>query len=563
MAKYSIGIDYGTNSVRALIVNVANGDEVGSCVFNFPSGTAGILLDKKDAHLARQNPADYITGLEASVKGALKQAKAHGVKPGDIIGIGVDTTGSTPIPVDKDGVPLAMKKEFKNNLNAMAWLWKDHTGHAEAAEITATAKKMRPQYLAKCGGTYSSEWYWSKLLHCKRTDPKVFNAAAAWVEHADFMPAYLAGDTRPQAIKPGICPAGHKAMYNDGWGGYPDAEFLGAIDPALARLRSCMWAKAYTADTVAGYLSEENAKKLGLKAGIPIAVGAFDAHTGAVGAGVNEGVLVKVIGTSTCDMAVLRHDRSIKDVPGLCGIVDGSILPGYFGFEAGQSAVGDIFNSFVKDFVNSDTEAAAKKAKKNIHTYLSDEAAKLKAGESGLLALDWHNGNRTILVDPMLTGLVMGYTLHTTAAEVYRALIEATAFGARVIVERLAEYGVPINEIITAGGIAEKNPFLLQVYADVLGRPIRVAKSSQTCALGTAIFGAVVGGAYKDATSAQKKMTGLKKQVYKPRAAEQRAYDRIFKLYRSLHDSFGVAGTRNDLSKVMKELLLIKAEARN
>ncbi|HHN47227.1 MAG TPA: ribulokinase [Planctomycetes bacterium] len=560
--RYSIGVDFGTNSVRSLVVNAGNGREMGACVFNYPSGEAGILLDAKDPNLARQHPADYIIGLEKSVRGALKQAKAGGVKPEQVVGIGVDTTGSTPVPLDKNGVPLSFHREFRKNLNAMAWLWKDHTSHAEAAEITEKARKLRPRYLASCGGVYSSEWYWSKILHCRRTDAKVFDAAAAWVEHADYMPAYLAGDTRPSAIKPGICPAGHKAMYSDAWGGYPDGDFLGTIDPALAELKRGMWPKAFTSDRVAGRLSRENAKKLGLEAGIPIACGAFDAHMGAVGAGVAEGKLVKVLGTSGCDMAVLKNTRAIKDVPGLCGVVDGSILPGYYGFEAGQSAVGDIFNSFVSDFAGGGAEAAAEKKREDLHVFLSRQAAKLRPGESGLLALDWHNGNRTILVDPRLSGLVMGFSLHSTAAEVYRALVEATAFGARVIIDRLTEYGVPIDEVICTGGIADKNPFIMQVYADVLGRPLRVARSAQTCALGAAVFGAVAGGAHPDTETARARMTGLKKTVYKPNPAAQKTYDRLFRLYRRLHDSFGVAGTRNDVSGVMKDLLAIKADAR-
>ncbi|MBN1807715.1 MAG: ribulokinase [Planctomycetes bacterium] len=559
--KCALGIDYGTNSVRALVVDTATGREMGTCVYNYPSGDAGIITDGKDANLARQNPADYVRGLEASVTGAMAQARKLGVRGTDVAGIGIDTTGSTPIPVDGKGTPLAFAKEFRKNPNAMAWLWKDHTGHAEAAEITEAAKKLRPHYLAKCGGTYSSEWYWSKILHCRRADRKVFESAEAWVEHADWMPAYLAGDTRPERIKPGICAAGHKAMYNDAWGGYPDAEFLKKIDPVLGALRKKMWSKAYTSDNKAGRLSEKNAARLGLPAGIPVAVGAFDAHMGAVGAGVSEGRLVKVLGTSSCDMAVLKNTRKIKDVPGLCGIVDGSILPGYYGFEAGQSAVGDIFNSFVRDFVNGRTENAASGKKTDVHTYLSQEAGKLKAGESGLLALDWHNGNRTVLVDPRLTGLVMGYTLHTTAVEVYRALVEATAFGARVIVEREEEYGIPVREIICAGGIAEKNPLVLQIYADVLQKMIKVARSSQTCALGAAIFGAVAGGAHKSVTAAQKKMTGIKKETYRPRTREKKTYDRLYGVYRKMHDSLGMPGTRTDLSGVMKELLDVKAEA--
>ncbi|NQT38513.1 MAG: ribulokinase, partial [Planctomycetes bacterium] len=395
--RYAIGVDYGTNSVRALIVDLADGTETATCVFDYPSGEAGILLDRRDPNLARQNPADYIEGLIKSVRGALRAAKKKpGFAPENVVGIGVDTTGSTPIPVDRQGQPLALQPKFKKKLAAHAWLWKDHTGHTEAAEITEKASKDRTGYLAKCGGTYSSEWYWSKILHCKRSSPEVFAAAYAWVELADFVPGYLTGNLDPHTIPRGICAAGHKAMYHQQWGGLPKKAFLKKLDPALADLHDRYAPEALPADRKAGELTAEVAKKLGLPPGVAVAVGAFDAHMGAVGAGIKPGTLVKIIGTSTCDMMVAPMKDKLPDIPGLCGIVPGSIVPGMYGLEAGQSAVGDIFNWFA-----SHLTPAKYTAKGDPHVNLTREADKLRPGESGLLALDWNNGNRTILVDPL------------------------------------------------------------------------------------------------------------------------------------------------------------------
>lgn len=548
---FTIGIDYGTNSVRALVVRCKDGAELGTGVVDYPSGHQGVLLDPKDHHLARQNPADYVFGLEKSIKLALAQAKkVKGFDARLVAGLGVDSTGSSPIPVDATNTPLAFQKKWEKQLAAHCWLWKDHTSVKEAAEITALAAKMRPHFIAKCGNTYSSEWFWSKILHCKRTAPAVFKAAYSWVELADWVPSLLAGVKDPLAVKRGVCCAGHKALYAEDWAGLPDKEFLSALDPALADLRDRLYEKAYDATASAGTLCAEWAKKLGLPAGIPIAIGEMDVHYGAIGSGVTEGTLVKVIGTSTCDCGVVSADKTVADIPGICGIVKGAILPGYYGLEAGQSAVGDIFKWFVEGVLGD----------VKLHASLTAEAAKLKPGQSGLLSLDWNNGNRTILVDQRLTGLTLGTTLYTTKAEMYRALIEATAFGARAIIERFKEYGVPIERVVCAGGIAEKNPLLMQIYADVTGCTMLVAGSSQACALGSAVSAAVLAGAHPDFATAQKKMTRLKAGVaYKPKAANQKVYNRLYALYRQLHDSFGGVNKSADLSLVMKELLDIKA----
>ncbi|WP_438481355.1 ribulokinase [Oleiharenicola lentus] len=550
---YTLGIDYGTNSVRALVVRCADGAELGTGVVNYPSGSQGILLDPKDHNLARQNPADYLFGLEKSVKLALVQAKkTKGFDSAKIIGIGVDTTGSSPIPVDDKNVPLALSKKWAKNLHAQCWLWKDHTSWREARQITALAAAHRPQFIAKCGNTYSSEWFWSKIWHCKNVAPKVFDAAYSWVELADWVPSVLAGADSPEKVVRGVCCAGHKALYADDWGGLPDKEFLTLLDAKLAALRDRLYEKAYDATTSAGVLCAAWAKKLGLPADIPIAIGEMDVHYGAIGSGVAEGTLVKVIGTSTCDCGVVSATKTVPDIPGICGIVKGAILPGFYGIEAGQSAVGDIFKWWVE---------VVCKGKPELHAQLTSEAAKLKPGQSGLLALDWQNGNRTILVDPLLTGTIVGFTLHTTQAEVYRALIEATAFGARAIIERIKEYGVPIDRVVCAGGIAEKNPMLMQIYADITGCTMLVAGSSQACALGGAIAASVLAGAHKDFPTAQKKMTSLKKVAYKPKPAAQKTYSQLYALYRQLHDSLGGLNKNADLSGVMKDLLVLKGGA--
>ena len=554
MSHFTIGVDYGTNSVRAIIVDCANGRAVGQHVYDYPSGHQGILLDPNDHNLARQNPADYVQGLEVSVIGAMKKAAEVDSFPAEsVLGIGVDTTGSTPIPVDKENRPLALHDRWKENLAAHAWLWKDHTSADEAARITELARRRRPGYLARYGGTYSSEWFWSKIWRCLNVAPDVFDAAHSWVELADYVPALLAGVKAPSAIVRGICAAGHKAMFADEWGGLPDREFLAMLDPKLADLRDRLFDKAYAADTPAGMLCREWADKLGLNEGIPIAIGAFDAHYGAAGAGVAEGTLVKIIGTSTCDCTVFPTTKKLQDIPGICGTVIGSILPDCYGLEAGQSAVGDIFKWFVEEVCEGDDA---------LHRKLTNEAADLRPGQSGLLALDWNNGNRTILVDPRLSGLLVGQTLHTTRAEIYRALIEATAYGARAIIERFEEYGVPVKRIVCCGGIAEKNPMLMQIYADVTGCTMQISGSSQTCALGSAMSAAVAAGkakgGYDNFADAREKMTSVKDTEYTPIAANKIVYDRLYELYRVLHDGFGGVAESVELSRVMKKLIELK-----
>jgi len=559
-SKYALGLDFGTNSVRALLVDVSDGEEIATHVWDYRRGEAGVIIDIKDPHLARQHPQDYLDGISSAVAGALENAAGRkGFSPKDVIGIGVDTTGSTPIPVDASGLPLAFDKNFKANPNALAWLWKDHTGYAEAEDITAAAARLRPQYLAKCGGKYSSEWFWSKILHCLRVAPAVFDAAYTWVECADWIPAVLTGTTAPNALKRCVCAAGHKAMFNPSWKGYPDDEFLGSVDERLVRVRRKLPEKAYTIADSAGGLTPDWAIKLDLPQGIPVAVGAFDAHLGGVGSGIEPGTLVKIVGTSTCDMMVWPLDKPLADIPGLCGIVPGSILPDAYGLEAGQSAVGDIFNWYVNYVAPGGPELGS-------HEALTKAAERLKPGQSGLIGLDWHNGNRTVLVDQRLTGLLLGITLHTTPAEIYRALIESTAFGARIIAERFEEYGMNVKRVVNCGGIAAKNPLVMGIYADVIGKPMEISRSAQTCALGAAVAGAVVAGAraggYADFHGAMKAMTGVQKKKYLPKPENVKTYDRLYGLYHRLHDAFGTRGYSENLYDVMKTLLAIRDEAR-
>lgn len=549
--RWTIGLDYGTNSARAVVVDTANGRAVATAVREYPSGDRGVILDPKDPHLARQHPGDYLAVLESATKAALDEAATvKGFSAERVVGIGVDTTGSTPLPVDAKNRPLALEKRWRKKPAAQAWLWKDHTAAKESAAITETAQRHAPEYLAPIGGTYSSEWFWAKIWHCLKVAPEVFDAAASWVELADFVPAVLAGVADPHDIRRCVCAAGHKAMYADRWGGLPSAEFLGKLDARLAKLRERLYDTAYPADRPAGSLCDAWAEKLGLEAGIPIAMGGFDAHYGAVGAGIAVGTLVKIIGTSTCDIAIAPADDAGQDIPGICGIVPGSVMPGFQGIEAGQSAVGDLLNWWVERVCEGSGE---------LHETLTREAERLKPGQTGLVALDWNNGNRTILVDQRLSGLLVGQTLHTTRADVYRALIEATAFGARAIIDRLTDYGVPIERVVCCGGVAEKNDLFMQIYADVIGRPMYLAGSPQTPALGAGISAAVAAGVYDGFEAAQAKMTSLKPKRFEPDAKAHAVYDQLYEIYHELHDGFGgVPTARPAFASVMKRLLAIR-----
>ena len=549
---YGLGIDFGTNSVRALILDLLTGEEISTSISNYKSGDKGILIDKNDPQLARQFPGDYLESMQQAVKSAVDIALKNNYDLNNIVGIGVDTTGSTPIPVDKNLMPLAFNEKFKDNLNAQAWLWKDHTSIKESEQITELSAEIRPEYIAKCGGAYSSEWFFSKILHCYNVDKEVFNSAFTWLECSDYIPIVLAGIKNIADVKRNICSAGHKAMYSKDWGGYPDEEFLSKLAPEMTKLFTTLQ-NVYPVNEIAGYLSEEWANKFGLSTGIPIAVGALDAHIGAIGSGVGDGVLVKILGTSSCDIMVSPKDKEIKNIPGVAGVVDESVLPDYIGIEAGQSAVGDIFNWFVSNVLNKEEE---------YHNVLTEKAQKLKPGKTGLLALDWNNGNRNVLADFNLTGLILGQTLHTKDYEIYRALVEATAFGALKIIERMEEYGIKIDKLVNCGGIAEKNSMVMQIYADILNRPMEVAESSQTVALGAAIVGGFVGMKgeenFTNIQEIQERVCKVKEKKYIPNPEAVQAYSKLYKLYTKMHDSFGIENKSSDMFNIMKELIEIK-----
>lgn len=555
-SNYCIGLDFGTNTARALIVDSRTGTEAAGSVAPYPSGEEGILTDPSDPLLARQNPLDYEKSLFGALGEALQRLEqSEGPEaPRRIIGIGIGATASTPIPVDSEMRPIALQPEFESDPAAMAWLWKDHTAHEEAEEITRHAGDLAPQYLERCGGTYSSEWSLAKLLRFLRTAPGAATRTAEWIELGDYLGGILTGCDTPANLPRNVCAAGHKGFYHDS-DGPPPAAFLRAVDPLLESwFASRALPRPQPAGARCGVLCEEWAGKLGLAAGIPVSIAAIDAHLGAVGAGITTGRLAKIMGTSGCDMVVHPADENPPpSISGLCGIVRDSILPGYWGLEAGQSALGDIFAWFVREF-----SAPAGVG----HEELTRLATGLQPGQSGLLALDWNNGNRSILANPRLSGLLLGQTLQTRTWEVYRTLLEATAFGARTIIEQIRSSGVNVDEIVVCGGIAEKNPLLLQIYADVLGMPLILSASDQTCALGAAIFGAVAAGAesggYDSVEEAQQAMTGIREGACEPGDDARKVYDELYGLYRQLHDAFGGVNREADLGSIMKELSMLR-----
>ncbi len=545
-AKYTIGLDYGSDSVRSLIVNVETGEEVASVVFEYPRWKKGMYCDPATNQF-RQHPKDYLEGLEYTIVEALKQSPA-GVAE-NVVGISVDTTGSTPVAVDEQGTPLSLTAGFEENPNAMFVLWKDHTAVKEADEINELARKWDIDFTKFEGGIYSSEWFWAKLLHVSREDAGVLRAAYSWVEHCDWIPAILTGVTRPKTLKRSRCAAGHKAMWHEAFGGLPSEEFLTSLDPILSGLRDRLFKETYTCDVAVGKLTKEWAEKLGLSTDVVVGVGAFDAHLGAIGAEIQPYYLSKVMGTSTCDMLVAPMEEvSDKLIAGICGQVDGSIVPGMLGMEAGQSAFGDIYAWFKRLLMWPAEQILAKSAlvdeatKKQLLDEMSDSliaelskaAAELPIAETGVLAIDWMNGRRTPDANQNLKGAIAGLSLGTDAPRVFRALVEATAFGSKAIVDRFINEGVRIDGVIALGGVAKKSPLVMQIVCDVLNMPIKVARSEQACALGSAMAAAVVAGVYATTTEAQQKMGGGFETEYHPIPENvekyKTIYDRYFKL---------------------------------
>ncbi|WP_430972180.1 ribulokinase [Sunxiuqinia rutila] len=544
--KYTIGLDYGSDSVRSLLVNVETGEEISSVFFEYPRWKKGLYCDTAQNQF-RQHPKDYLEGLEYTIVEALKQAPA-GVAQ-NVVGISVDTTGSTPVAVDEKGTPLALTAGFEENPNAMFVLWKDHTAVKEADEINALARKWEIDFTKFEGGVYSSEWFWAKLLHISRVDPAVYRAANSWVEHCDWIPAVLTGNTRPKTLKRSRCAAGHKAMWHDAFGGLPSEEFLTALDPMLGGLRDRLYKETFTCDVAIGNLSQEWADKLGLSTNVVIGVGAFDAHLGAIGAEIEPYHLSKVMGTSTCDMLVAPMEE-IGDrlVSGICGQVDGSIMPGMLGMEAGQSAFGDIYAWFKRVLMwpaeqilansslvtEEQRQALLDEMSDKMIVELSKEAAKIEIAESGVLAIDWMNGRRTPDANQNLKGAIAGLTLGTDAPRIFRALVEATAFGSKAIVDRFLREGVRIDGVIALGGVAKKSKLVMQIVCDVLNMPIKVARSEQACALGSAMAAAVVAGVYATTNEAQKKMGGGFEMEYHPIPENVAKYQKLYEDYLAL-----------------------------
>lgn len=542
--KYTIGLDYGTDSVRSLIVNVETGEEVASAVFHYPRWEKGMYCDAPNNRF-RQHPKDYLEGLEYTITEALKMAPA-GVAE-NVVGISVDTTGSTPVAVDENGVPLSLTAGFEENPNAMFVLWKDHTAIQEAEEINQLSKKWDIDFTRFEGGIYSSEWFWAKLLHVIREDAGVFRAAYSWVEHCDWIPAILTGNTHPKTLKRSRCAAGHKAMWHEAFDGLPSEDFLVALDPLLSGLRDRLYNDTFTCDVAAGKLTPEWAEKLGLSTDVVVGVGAFDAHLGAVGAEIEPYFLSKVMGTSTCDMLIAPMDEvGDKLVNGICGQVDGSIVPGMLGLEAGQSAFGDIYAWFKRVLewplqnILAETQLVDEQTKQKllnetsgkIIAKLSEEAAKISIDESGIVALDWMNGRRTPDANQALKGAIAGLNLGSDAPRIFRALVEATAFGSKAINDRFILEGVRIDGVIALGGVAKKSPLVMQIVADVLNMPIKVARSEQACALGSAMAAAVAAGVYSTTAEAQKKMGGGIETEYFPIPENVEKYQGLYEKYK-------------------------------
>lgn len=520
---YVIGVDYGTDSVRSVLVDTRDGREIASSIYYYPRWKKGLYCNPT-INQFRQHPLDYVEGLEKTIKDCLQkggeQAAAH------VKAISVDTTGSTPIAVDKTGTPLALLPSFQENPNAMFVLWKDHTAVREADEINKTAKKFDVNYLQYVGGIYSSEWFWAKLLHVLRKDKDVAENIFTWVEHCDWIPFLLTGGQDALTIKRGVCSAGHKSLWNESIGGYPPNEFFYAIDPLLDGFTANISKEAYTADKKAGFLCEEWAQKLGLNTSVSIGIGAFDAHMGAVGGQIEPYYLSKVMGTSTCDMLVAPiHEVEGILVEGICGQVDGSVIPGMLGMEAGQSAFGDAYAWFknllmwpLKNLLLDDPtlEDLANRIEQQIIPQLSTLAEKIEPSAAQELAIDWLNGRRTPDANQALKGAFFDLNLGSDAVQLFRALVEATCFGAKKIVDRFNEQGVKVKGLIGMGGVAKKAPFIMQMMADVMDMPIKIHRSEQTCAIGAAMFAAVVGGIYEKVEDAMSAMGQGFDVVYYP-----------------------------------------------
>lgn len=542
--SFVIGIDFGTDSVRSVVVDAGKGEELASAVYHYPRWRDGLYCDAVRNQF-RQHPLDYLEGLEQTVKECLKQAGDHVRK--NIKGISADTTGSTPVAVDKTGTPLALTPGFENNPNAMFVLWKDHTSVQEAAAINEHAARFEVNYLHYVGGIYSSEWFWAKLLHVLRHDQAVRNATYSWVEHCDWIPFLLAGGEDVSQLKRGVCAAGHKALWSRAFGGLPPDEFFSSLDPLLTGFTSRLFSETYTSDRAAGRLSAAWAHRLGLSTDVVIGIGAFDCHMGAVGGQIEPYYLSKVMGTSTCDMMVIPfEDMGGKVVRGICGQVEGSVIPGMMGLEAGQSAFGDTY-AWCRDLLAwplsllSSSQvlspAVASKLREEISERiipaLSQEASRLPLLEDDELAVDWLNGRRTPDADQMLKGGLLGLSLGTGAPRLFKAWVEATCYGAKAIVDRFHDEGVPVKGLIGLGGVARKSQYIMQVMANVMNKPIRIHRSEQTCALGAAMFAATAAGLYPKVEEAMSVMGQGFDLQFNPEESRVPVYQKRYERYKA------------------------------
>ncbi|MFA9190610.1 ribulokinase [Flavobacterium sp. FZUC8N2.13] len=546
MKNYVIGLDYGSDSVRAVLIDTENGQELASDVCHYKRWKNKQYCNPS-INQFRQHPLDHIEGLESTIKNIVTASK---VDPSLIKSICIDTTGSSPVPVTEDGTPLALTAEFAENPNAMMVLWKDHTAINEANEINELAATWGGENFTKYeGGIYSSEWFWAKILHIAREDEAVRNAAYTWLEHCDLMTYLLIDNKDLKTFKRSRCAAGHKAMWHEDWNGLPPEEFLGKLHPYLAQLRGKLYDETYTSDIVAGTLNQEWATKLGLTTDTIIAVGTFDAHSGAVGAKIDEYALVRVMGTSTCDIIVsAKENVGSKTVKGICGQVDGSVIPGYIGLEAGQSAFGDVLAWF-KDtlswpldnlvyssaILSEDQKAQLKEeVESNFIKTLTEQAEAIPLSESIPTALDWVNGRRTPDANQGLKSAMTNLSLGTKAPHIFKALINSICFGSKKIVDRFEEEGVRIDTVIGIGGVARKSPFIMQTLANVLNKPIKVAASDQAPALGAAIYAAVAAGIYPNVIEASKKMGSDFESEYFPQSDQVETYKELMDSYSEL-----------------------------
>jgi L-ribulokinase len=532
--NFVIGVDYGTDSVRSLLVDASNGNEIASATFYYPRWKDGMFCNPAENRF-RQHPLDYIEGLQSTIVSCLRQAGPAAARA--VKAISVDTTGSTPVAVDRAGTPLGLLPEFESNPNALFVLWKDHTAVKEAAEINALATSGDVNYLQFVGGVYSSEWFWAKLLHILRMDDSVRKACYSWVEHCDWIPFLLTGGRKVSDMRRGVCSAGHKALWALEFGGLPPDKFFSSLDPLLQGFTSRLFTQTYTSDQPAGCLSPEWAERLGLSTDVIIGVGAFDAHMGAVGGQIEAYHLSKVMGTSTCDMLVAPlNEVDGRLVKGICGQVPGSIIPGMMGMEAGQSAFGDAYAWF-RDLLSwplqqlvPDPAALVDK----IIPELSRQAAALLPDPDGVLALDWFNGRRTPDANQLLKGAITGLSLGSDAPRIFHSIAESTCFGAKSIVDRFISEGIPVRGLIGLGGVAKKSPFIMQMMADIINMPLRIHASEQTCALGAAMFAATAAGLYPKVEDAMQAIGQGFDATYTPDPALVPIYGSRFQKYTQL-----------------------------